>query len=49
MNGKDYIEFWDKVLEKMEKLSTWRFWALWLLAAVIAFIWRLPEILTALK
>lgn len=33
----------------MDILSTWRFIALWLLPVVLLLIWKMPEIIKALK
>ena len=36
MNVEDYTSIFDRVLERMDKLSTWRFVAVWLIFFLLA-------------
>lgn len=45
MDVKDYIDIFDRVLDKMVRLSTWRFAAIWL----IFFMFAVGYLLNALK
>ena len=46
---KDYIELFLKGVEKMEKLSAWRFIVISLLIGMALILWRLPEIIALFK
>ncbi|MGF7497848.1 hypothetical protein AADA10_05280 [Kingella kingae] len=43
---RDYIELFDNVVERMEKLSKWRFVAILATFVFCILAWKLPEILT---
>jgi len=46
---KDYIELFLKGVEKMEKLSAWRFIVISFLIGMALVLWRLPEIIALFK
>ena len=46
---KDYIKLTAALLHTVEKMSFGRMFLLWLIPVLVAVIWKLPDIIIALK